>query len=104
LKEYHGLLKAMGTVHKQHDGAWDEYHKELKKETTPQQTKDELKTKCETRTQIVMAEYRHMHDNLVFDMNAAMREFILQQVDYHRKVADMWEKLAADYPQYQPPQ
>jgi hypothetical protein len=35
---------------------------------------------------MVMAEYRHLHDNLVLDMNAAMREFILQQVDYHRKV------------------
>ncbi len=63
---------------------------------TPQQEKkDDLRTKCETRTQIVMAEYRHLHDNLVFDMNLAMREFILQQVEYHRKVSRLgrWGSL-----------
>ena len=70
-----------------------------------------------------MAEYRYLHDCVVADLNAAMREFILQQAVYHRRVraaqyqkgkvlefnclvppqiADMWEKLAAEYPEGQP--
>jgi hypothetical protein len=88
---------------------------------------EDLKRKAETISSVVMAEYRHLHESLVEDMNHGMSEFIAQQTYYHSRVrlgpcktrpralagsnplsfhpcstqaSELWNELAAEYPGY----
>jgi len=98
LREYHGLLKTVSAVNKQHDSAWEEYSSAAKKEATPPNVLEDLKRKAETTSSVVLAEYRHLHESLVDDMNHAMSEFIAQQTYYHSRASELWNELAAEYP------
>mmetsp|Transcript_29280 Transcript_29280/g.76732 ORF Transcript_29280/g.76732 Transcript_29280/m.76732 type:complete len:531 (+) Transcript_29280:258-1850(+) len=47
--------------------------------------------------QILLAEIRYFHEQLIKDFQALIHDFIQEQISFHRQAADTWESLVPDF-------
>lgn len=49
------------------------------------------------REQILLAELRYFHEQLICDFQSLIQEFIKEQIAFHREAANTWESLVPDF-------
>lgn len=94
-KEYQGMLKIIPSVLKTHEAAWHELHvlSQKKDAGITAEAFQSMQKKCTVVSFVVLAEFRHFHEGLVTELKAYLEKFIQEQIDYHKKMALVWQNI-----------
>lgn len=96
LREYMGILKTLPGIVKAHDSVLNDFNSASQKETVPAEQKEELREQVNIVGNMVLAEFRHIHENIVYDFKEILRGHAEAKAARHRKLAEIWESMISE--------
>jgi hypothetical protein len=95
LQEYSGVINTLPGLVRLHEEAMEYYNSSKTKDSKTEA--EEVRQNCETLNNILLSEFDYFSNHLVNDFPAMIQRLLLQQSNFHRKMAEEWSSLHARY-------